>query len=464
MKIIISPSKTRDFTVSKVGTQPQFTDKSLELFSKIKGLSKDELANIMKIKGKLLDTVFDYYSNFEHSDSYKAIESYTGMVFKGIDFLNLDDKSRNFINDHLIILSAFYGVLRPTDLIKPYRLDMTMKIMDESLYSYWGNIIDEYLNGDDLIINLASSEFSKLIKRNVVTVTFKEYVNDKYVIKGTYSKMARGKMINIIANNNINSLCELRLVSFDGYKYNNELSTQNEYIFTRNTIWLCFFSSYKKTMTLILTLRRSFDNFWLCHTGGKEGLLYWYQRYYYKNCPKLISQISIKETNMTNIAGKAVNNRCTLYWCFKTKADLVLEITYYIFIWFILFRSNVSFYYVKYDVVSTNLFERTLDYTALNTVFFGTGLLPVLQTVLLIDYGEWKNGRCSEGAVFSSQAFVVKLTIGIAIGTIGDWLSLFGYNNSLEIHATGAVTGIRMMMFILPVFIISLTLWLFRKF
>jgi len=146
----------------------------------------------------------------------------------------LNEEQVNYLNDTLVILSAHYGALRPFDLIKNYRLDYKMQIPKLALKDIWDYRVNEYLGGE-VIINLASSEFSSMIKGSKIDIEFKERRNGKYKVIGTYAKMARGRMINMIAKNMVESPEEIKGFSVLGYAYNEELSSDSRYVFTKGS-------------------------------------------------------------------------------------------------------------------------------------------------------------------------------------------------------------------------------------
>jgi cytoplasmic iron level regulating protein YaaA (DUF328/UPF0246 family) len=239
MKIIISPSKTQDFSgnISKKIQTPFFIKEANEIADNIKKLSKEELGLMMKIKGKLLEKTYEDYDNYNTTNTINhAISSYSGMVFKEINVKAFNEKDLDYANDHLIILSALYGILSPLDGIKLYRLDMKMKIGNISLNEFWKNKIENYFSKEDLIINLASNEFSKLIKLPMITIDFKEEVDGKYKTIGTYAKQARGMMVNYLIKNKIEQPKKIKEFSMDRYVYNKGLSSDKEIIFSRKKL------------------------------------------------------------------------------------------------------------------------------------------------------------------------------------------------------------------------------------
>ncbi|WP_028855122.1 YaaA family protein [Psychrilyobacter atlanticus] len=235
MKIIFSPAKSMDFSNSiKDPLKINFTDKTNFLLENLKTLSLDEITKIMKIKGNTLNHVKEIYKNFENANTKKAITAYNGVSFKQLDLTNYNQEEFVFLDTHLIILSALYGVIEPSNLIKEYRLDMNMKLLeDQNLYKFWRKEINEYFKDDEFIINLASKEFSKLIEKPMLTIDFKERKGELYKSVSAYSKKGRGMMLNYIIKNNVTSIDEIKKFNLDGYSLNDKLSDKFNLIFTR---------------------------------------------------------------------------------------------------------------------------------------------------------------------------------------------------------------------------------------
>ncbi|WP_432666326.1 YaaA family protein [Wukongibacter baidiensis] len=237
MKIIIAPSKTQDFThiTSHNLSEPIFKDKADNLVKEIKKLTKEEMAKKFKVKGKLLEQTYESYHNYEQAEAGAAILSYIGEVFKQLDIDCYTKEDFVFLQQHLFILSALYGALRPSDRIKPYRLDMKINILnDESLYSYWQDDVTRIFEGEELIVNLASNEFSKIVKKPMTTIVFKEKSSDgKYKTIGTYAKKARGRMLDYIIKNRVEDIPSLKEFNVDGYVLNEGLSKKDTLVFTR---------------------------------------------------------------------------------------------------------------------------------------------------------------------------------------------------------------------------------------
>lgn len=235
MKIIFSPTKLMDFSNStKNPIEIIFPNKTNFLLEHLKTLTLDELNKMMKIKGNTLNHVKYIYNHFETSGTKKAITAYNGTSFKQLDIDSYNREELNFLNSHLIILSALYGILKPSSLIKEYRLDMNMKLLkDQNFYKFWKNEINGYFKGDELILNLASKEFSKIIEKPMITIDFKEKKGDFYKSVSAYSKKGRGVMLNYIIKNKITSIEKIKDFSIEGYSLNLELSDKFNLIFTR---------------------------------------------------------------------------------------------------------------------------------------------------------------------------------------------------------------------------------------
>ncbi len=232
MKILLAPAKTLLIKASQGGSTPIFKKENTELLNILKSLNKDELAKTMKIKGNLLEKTFENFQNFDKLEKGKAIESYNGMVYKKLDYISLNNKT--YLQENLIILDAFYGMLRANDLISQYRLDFKMKPNNMNLYKFWEEKVNFELKKfqDETIISLASGEFEKLLKLDFVSVAFKTRKNDVYKNIPTFSKMARGLCLRKIAENNVQTLDELKKLGFLDYKYNETLSNDKTIIFT----------------------------------------------------------------------------------------------------------------------------------------------------------------------------------------------------------------------------------------
>lgn len=234
MKIILSPSKEMAFE-NKIDKKIKLNEISQEILNEIKKMTKADLQKKLKVSDKIIDEVYGYYQDFDNSDSYYAIDMYNGMAFREMDFGAEDD----FARDNIIILSAFYGPLRADDLVKPYRLDFNvgMNVKGMSLKKLWADYYNNYFDKGERILNLASDEFSSLLKRedfDFIDFDFYEFRDGKIKRHSTISKKLRGKMANFIVKNKIIGLDDLKDFNEDGFKYDKENSNEKLYVFRRD--------------------------------------------------------------------------------------------------------------------------------------------------------------------------------------------------------------------------------------
>jgi hypothetical protein len=233
MKIIISASKTMNIAPIqyKIDNKSELINKNttLNLVKDVQSLSKDEMCRLMKIKNKLLNKTYNQYINYDNSSQYQAISLYSGTVFKELDIKN--DKLL-YINSHVIILSALYGVVEPFQIIKPYRLDMHMNFFQKSLYKLWDKDVNEYFN-KEIIINLASDEYSSIIKKDMINIVFYQLKEKKLKKISYHCKVARGKMLNYMINNGIIDINLLKNYKEDGYSFSNKISDDRNLVFIK---------------------------------------------------------------------------------------------------------------------------------------------------------------------------------------------------------------------------------------
>jgi len=231
MKIIISPAKVQDgtFQFDKPYSKVCFQSKYLNLYEGLKNYSKEQMGSLMKIKGKLLDKTFKMYR--EPQDLNHAINLYNGIVFKEINTNLYDEIQIEYMNNHLRILSAMYGVLEPMTGIRSYRLDMTMKPDKLNLYHYRQEEINDYF-ANEQIVNLASVEFSKLLISNMINIHFKELHDDVYKIVTVRAKKARGLMVDYMITNMVSDIEGIKEFDEAGYRFNAELSDEWNLVFT----------------------------------------------------------------------------------------------------------------------------------------------------------------------------------------------------------------------------------------
>jgi cytoplasmic iron level regulating protein YaaA (DUF328/UPF0246 family) len=241
MKIILSPSKTQNHERKRKekGTNLLKEDMTKELFDYLKSLSKEELGAELDIQGNLLDRTYELYQKHSFDDqTIPAIKCYNGAVFKQLNLENYNQEQFSYLQDKLIILSPMYGPLHSDTEIWPYRLEMRLKPDEINLYDYWQEVMKENFADVDLIINLASNEYSKVVEKNyqgrIIDFYFKEEKEDGSLkTVGYYVKQNRGKMLNQMIKNQVESIEEIKKIELDGYIYNKEHSDQNEFYFIK---------------------------------------------------------------------------------------------------------------------------------------------------------------------------------------------------------------------------------------
>ncbi|MCI6609457.1 MAG: YaaA family protein [Ezakiella sp.] len=230
MKIILSPSKEMAFTERK-NKKVKLNDITREILNEIQRLSKADLQKILKVSDKIIDEVYEYYNNFDKGDSFCALDMYNGMAFKEMHF-NAEE-----VYD-VVILSAFYGCLKPNDIVKPYRLDFNanLKVNGISLKKLWVDYYNNYFTKGETILNLASDEFSSMINRNdfdFIDFDFYEIKDGKEKRHSTISKKLRGKMANFIVKNKITRLDDLKDFNDYGFVFDKVNSNDKLYVFRR---------------------------------------------------------------------------------------------------------------------------------------------------------------------------------------------------------------------------------------
>ena len=252
MKIIISPAKSLDFESNiptSLHTQPRFLEQSEKLNKKLKTLSKKKLSDLMKISDDLAALNYErnqtWQTPFTKENAKQAIYAFTGAVFQGIDVHTLSEEKIPLLQENLRILSGLYGLLKPLDLIQPYRLEMGTRLKvgtKDNLYKFWDDAVANALNDEladgELLVNLASTEYFKVIPKKVlkvdmITPIFKDFKNGEYKTIMTYAKMARGYMVRYIIDNNVKTIEDLKGFNVEKYRFSEELSKGNELVFTR---------------------------------------------------------------------------------------------------------------------------------------------------------------------------------------------------------------------------------------
>ncbi len=256
MLTIISPAKTLDFDTpptTRRKTQPQFLEQSAELVSVARDLSPADIRSLMGVSEKIADLNHQRFMNwgtpFDLDNAKQALLAFKGDVYTGLEAETLDDAGLRFAQQHLRILSGLYGLLRPLDLMQPYRLEMGVKFANpggRNLYEFWGDRITGALNaqlkksGSPVLCNLASNEYFKSVQpgeldADIITPVFKDLKGGKYKIISFFAKKARGQMARFIIDNEINAPEGLKKFRVDGYRYNRSESTARELVFTRDS-------------------------------------------------------------------------------------------------------------------------------------------------------------------------------------------------------------------------------------
>ena len=250
MLAIISPSKTQDFSSCNIESysQSRQLNHSQELVSILKNKTQQQISKLMSLSEKLSKLNFDRFQSFKTpfslGNAKQALLAFKGDVYNGIDASSLSSQDLEFAQNNIRMLSGLYGVLRPLDLIQPYRLEMGTKLNHKNgsnLYDFWGADISDVLNEDesDLIVNLASNEYFKAIdkktlKANVLDIVFKEKKGETYKVIGIYAKRARGLMVNYIIRNRLTSKELLKDFSDEGYRFDQKLSTGSSWVYLRD--------------------------------------------------------------------------------------------------------------------------------------------------------------------------------------------------------------------------------------
>ena len=252
MKVLLSPAKSLDFK-SQLPTEknsPLCFDKEAEYLNSIlKRKSPKDLSDLMGISSKIADLNYernqDWSLPFTSKNSRQAVYTFSGDVYRGLDAYSIDDDKIDFMQRTVRIISGLYGLVKPLDLIQPYRLEMGTKLSFDSnknLYDFWRKKITEKLNNElidnEPLINLASNEYfkaidTKVIKSDIYSVNFKQFKNGSYKTIAIFSKKARGMMTRFIINNQIDDINGLKLFDYDDYSYHESLSNDKELVFTR---------------------------------------------------------------------------------------------------------------------------------------------------------------------------------------------------------------------------------------
>ena len=253
MLTVISPAKTLDFETAPITdtyTQCRFLDQSQLLIDELKQLSSQDIASLMSLSDKLaglnMARFQDWQQPFTFDNAKQAVLAFKGDVYTGLNAETLDAKGLEFAQNHLRILSGLYGVLRPLDLMQPYRLEMGTKfnnLRGKDLYQFWDARIRESLQSepglaDGVLVNLASNEYfkavrAKKLKARIITPVFKDWKNGQYKMISFYAKKARGLMSRYIIDHQLDEPEQLKQFDYEGYRFNEAMSKTDEWVFIR---------------------------------------------------------------------------------------------------------------------------------------------------------------------------------------------------------------------------------------
>jgi len=254
MLIVISPAKKLDYESqpkTRQFTTPDYLDQSQLLINRMRDFSSLDISELMHVSSKIAELNFDRYeqwtADFTPENAKQALLAFKGDVYTGMDADSFNAADFRFAQKHLRILSGLYGLLRPLDLMKAYRLEMGTRLetlRGKNLYEFWGETITEGLNKQlkkiksDVLINLASNEYFKSVKpklldAEIITPAFKDYKNGDYKMIGIYAKKARGMLSRFIIRNQITDPQQIKEFDQDGYRFNKKLSNANNWVFTR---------------------------------------------------------------------------------------------------------------------------------------------------------------------------------------------------------------------------------------
>ncbi|MDF2416652.1 peroxide stress protein YaaA [Acinetobacter beijerinckii] len=255
MLALISPAKTLDYETAlptDTYTQPRLLEQSQQLIDVCRKLSATEIASLMTVSEKIanlnVERFRDWNADFDFSNARQALFAFKGDVYTGLDAYHLKDQDIDFAQQHLRMLSGLYGLLRPLDLMMPYRLEMGTKLKNSrghNLYEFWGSIITDQINQDlaevgaKVLVNLASDEYyksvnEKNIQAEIIKPVFLDQKNGKYKVISFYAKKARGLMARYLIENKLSQVEQLKAFDSEGYYFDAESSSNKELVFKRD--------------------------------------------------------------------------------------------------------------------------------------------------------------------------------------------------------------------------------------
>ncbi len=262
MLLLLSPAKKLDYDSpvrTTLNTQPLFVEQAGELIQVLKKKPASEIAALMKLSDALAKLNVDRYAawkpTFNQTNSRQAILAFNGDVYEGLHAHELSDAQMKWAQHHVAILSGLYGVLRPLDLMQPYRLEMGTRLITgngKNLYDFWGTTIAQYLNyhftertkvkgksAERIVLNLASEEYFKsvdlkVLHARVVQCVFQDFKNDTWKVISFHAKRARGLMARFVIENQISDCNGLVNFESEGYRFEPSISTEDKLVFRRS--------------------------------------------------------------------------------------------------------------------------------------------------------------------------------------------------------------------------------------
>lgn len=254
MLMVISPAKTLDYEsplATDTYTQPEFLDDACELVDQLKELEPHQISNLMSISDKLgqlnAERFQNWHTPFTPENARQAVLAFKGDVYTGLDAESFSEEDFEFAQQHLRMLSGLYGVLKPLDLMQPYRLEMGTRFENnrgKDLYAFWGSKITDEINrlladDDGVLVNLASNEYFKSVKKKdlegrLITPQFKDWKNGQYKMISFYAKKARGLMCRYAIQNRITQADDLKGFNLEGYYFSEDQSDNNNWVFLRD--------------------------------------------------------------------------------------------------------------------------------------------------------------------------------------------------------------------------------------
>lgn len=253
MLMVVSPAKTLDYeTEMPINdfTQPDMLDDAQELIDQLKELTPADVASLMGLSDKLADLNVGRFVHwkqpFTQENARPAIYAFKGDVYTGLDAYSFTKQDMSFAQKHFRMLSGLYGLLKPLDLMQPYRLEMGTKFKNHrgsNLYEFWAdnitNKLNEILSDKEVLLNLASNEYFKAVNKkalngDIITPVFKDQKNGQYKIISFYAKKARGLMAAYVIKNKITNVEEIKNFDVSGYRFSQDMSKPKEWVFIRD--------------------------------------------------------------------------------------------------------------------------------------------------------------------------------------------------------------------------------------